>query len=102
MKAHRGLVLYKRHNSTCAVKRSKIPIAKRRFWMDCDCQIWIVGRMVTGEVVPRQPTGCTDLKQAEAVRAAHIAHFTKEAKADALQGLTISRMRREVPCVAAA
>src|SRR5713226_1108769 len=90
MKAHRGLVLYKRHNSTCTANRSKIPLAKRRFWMDCDCQIWIVGRIPTGEMVPRQPTGCTDLKQAEAVRAAHIAHFAKEAKADAIHGPTIA------------
>lgn len=90
MKAHRGLVLYKRHNSTCAVNRSKIPLAKRRFWMDCDCQIWIVGRLPTGERVPRQPTGCTDLKEAEAVRAAHIAHFAKAAKADAVHGSTIA------------
>lgn len=90
MKAHRGLVLYKRHNSTCTVNRSRIPAAKRRFWMDCDCQIWIVGRLATGEVVPRQPTGCTNLKQAEAVRAAHIAHFAKEAKADLVHGPTIT------------
>ncbi len=90
MKAHRGLVLYKRHNSTCVVNRSKIPSAKRRFWMDCDCQIWIVGRMPTGEIVPRQPTGCTDIKKAEAVRAAHIAHFAKATKADAVHGRTIA------------
>ena len=25
--------------------------------MDCDCQVWIVGRMPTGELVPRQATG---------------------------------------------
>ncbi len=90
IKAHRGPILYKRHNSTCTVNRSKIPVSKRRFWMNCDCQIWIVGKIPTGEVVPRQPTGCTDLKQAEAVRAAHIAHFAKAAKADAVHGPTIA------------
>ena len=90
MKAHRGLHLYKRHNSTCAVHGSKIPVAKRRFWMGCDCQIWIVGRMPTGEVIPRQPTGCTDLSAAEAVRAAHIAHFANEAKGDAVHGPTLA------------
>jgi integrase len=57
--------------------------------MDCDCQIWIVGRLPTGEIVPRQPTGCTDLKKAETVRAAHIAHFAKVATADAIHGQTI-------------
>lgn len=90
MKAHRGLVLYKRHNSTCPVNRTKIPQEKRRFWMDCDCQIWIVGRTPTGELVPRQPTGCTDIKRAEAVRATHIAYFTRTAKADAVHGPTIA------------
>ncbi len=70
--------------------------------MDCDCQIWIVGRIPTGEVVPRQPTGCTDIKQAEAVRAAHIAHFAKEAKADAVHGPTIAEFcgREHSPLVA--
>ncbi|MGD1096492.1 MAG: hypothetical protein ABSB35_31425 [Bryobacteraceae bacterium] len=87
---HRGLVLYKRHNSTCSVNRSKIPLAKRRFWMDCDRQIWIVGRMPSGDLVPRQPTGCTDIKQVEAVRAAHIAHSVKGAKAGAVHGPTIA------------
>jgi len=63
---------------------------KRRFWMGCDCQIWIVGRMPSGDAVPRQPTGCTDLRKAEAVRAAHIAHFAKQAKADAVHGPTVA------------
>jgi integrase/recombinase XerD len=90
MKARRGLVLYKRHNSTCSVNRSKIPLAKRRYWMDCDCQIWIVGRMPSGDLVPRQPTGCTDIKDAEAVRAAHVAHCVKEVTADAVHGPTIA------------
>jgi hypothetical protein len=94
MKAHRGLVLYKRHNSTCAVNQSKVPLAKRRFWMDCDCQIWIVGRMPTGEVVPRQPTGCTDIKKDEAVRAAHIAQFTKATKAGAVHGRRLQNAQR--------
>ena len=46
--------------------------------------------MPTGEVVPRQPTGCTDIKKAEAVRAMHIAYFTRTAKADAVHGPTIA------------
>ena len=87
MKAHCGLVLYKRHNSTCVVNRSKIPLAKRRFWMDCDCQIWIVGGMPTGEIVPRQPTGCTDIKKAEefvrsALKAKYLPNSTEWVKLD--------------------
>ncbi len=90
MEALRELVLYKRHRASCAVHRSKVPVPKRRFWMKCDCPIWIVGRLPSGEVVPRQSTGCTDLNDAEAFRAAHIAHFTREAKVDAVHGPTIA------------
>ncbi len=44
----------------------------------------------TGEVVPRQPTGYTDLKEAEGVRAAYIAHFARDAKADEVHGPTVA------------
>jgi integrase/recombinase XerD len=58
--------------------------------MECDCQIWIVGRVPSGDLVPRQATGCTDIKQAEAVRAALITQQAKQAKADAAYGPTVA------------
>jgi len=67
--ATKSLILYKRHLPTCPVHKSRIPRAKRRFWMDCDCPIWIHGRTPTGDLVPRQSTRFSDLKKAEALRA---------------------------------
>ncbi len=72
------------------MQRSRLPVAKRRFWMNCECPIWIVGRLPGGELVPRQSTGCTDLKDAEAFRAAHIAQFAKAAKVGVAHGPTIA------------
>src|SRR5580700_8932847 len=90
MKATQGLTLYKRHNTACAVHKTRLSARARRFWMECDCQIWIVGRMPSGDVVPRQATGCTDIKQAEAVRAALITQQSKQKKANAAHGPTIA------------
>ena len=67
--AVKTLVLYKRHLRTCAVHKSRIPHKRRRFWMDCECPIWIYGRTPNGDVVPRQSTQSSDLKRAEALRA---------------------------------
>jgi hypothetical protein len=89
MQALQGLVLYKRHNVGCPVHRSKIPLPNRRFRMDCSCQIWIVGRLPSGQSVPRQPTGCTEIKRAEAVRAAYVAHHAKGGNEDTIAGPTI-------------
>jgi hypothetical protein len=58
--------------------------------MDCDCPIWIVGRVPTGDLVPRQATDCTNLKQAEAVRASLISKYSKRVKGDAAHGPTIA------------
>jgi integrase/recombinase XerD len=58
--------------------------------MGCDCQIWIVGRTPTGDVVPRQATGCTEIKAAEAVRDALVAQAAREMKGDAVHGPTIA------------
>jgi hypothetical protein len=33
----RTLVLFKRHTKDCAVHKTRIPVDKRRFWMNCDC-----------------------------------------------------------------
>jgi integrase/recombinase XerD len=53
--------------------------------MECECPIWIVGRTPIGDLVPRQSTGYSDIRQAEALRAS----FFTEAKKTAVHGLTI-------------
>ena len=70
--AIKSLVLFKRHLQNCPVHKSRVPRSKRRFWMDCDCPIWIHGRTPTGDIVPRQSTQFSDLKRAEALRASLI------------------------------
>ena len=67
--ATKGLVLYKRHLKSCAVHKSRVPRKKRRFWMECECSIWIHGRTLSGDIVPRQSTQFSNLKKAEALRA---------------------------------
>ena len=67
-----SLILFKRHSANCAVNKSRIPKKKREFFMECGCQIWIRGRTPAGDVVPRQSTGSSDLKQAEAMRDAYV------------------------------
>ncbi len=71
--AIKSLVLYKRHLQNCAVHKSRVPRAKRRFWMDCECPIWIHGRTPTGDIVPRQSTQFSDVRRAEALRASLMA-----------------------------
>ncbi len=66
--AHENLVLFKRHYDACSVHESRIPVENRRFWMECECPIWIVGRTPNGDLVPRQSTGCRNIKEAEAFR----------------------------------
>src|ERR1035438_4000797 len=90
MRANKGLVLYKRHGAGCRVHKTRLAPRAQRFWMECDCQIWIVGRMPSGDLVPRQATGCTDIKQAEAVRAALITQQSKQNKGNAAHGPTIA------------
>ncbi len=84
--ANEILVLYKRHNPSCLVHKTRLPIAARRFWMECTCPVWIVGRTPKGDIVPRQSTGFSDLKQAEAIRASLLA----QAKDDSVHGPTIA------------
>jgi integrase/recombinase XerD len=71
--AIKGLVLYKRHLPSCAVHKTRLPRSKRRFWMNCECPIWIHGRTPVGDIVPRQSTQFSDLKRAEALRASLMA-----------------------------
>lgn len=80
-----SLILFKRHSANCAVNKSRIPKKKREFFMECDCQIWIRGRTPSGEIVPRQTTGFSDLKQAEAMRDALI----RQGRADTGGGLPV-------------
>lgn len=75
-----SVILFKRHASGCAVNRSRVPPKKREFWMECDCQIWIRGRTPAGDVIPRQTTGFSDLKQAEAMRDALLSQGRAEDK----------------------
>jgi integrase/recombinase XerD len=71
--AIKSLVLYKRHLKNCAILKSRVPRKKRRFWMECQCPIWIHGRTPKGDIVPRQSTQFCDLKRAEALRASLMA-----------------------------
>jgi integrase/recombinase XerD len=76
--ATRVLILYKRHLKECTVNNSRVPINKRRFWMNCDCPIWIYGRTPAGDIVPRQSTGYSDLKKAQAFRSTFMAEARDE------------------------
>jgi len=82
----KSLVLYKRHLQNCPIHKSRVPRHKRRFWMDCECPIWIHGRTPDGDIVPRQSTQFSDLKRAEALRAA----LMKQVRADSITGPPIS------------
>lgn len=68
----RDLVLYKRtHIPTCVVHTLK-NVDPQTWWGCTDtCLIWIYGRLPNGEKLPRTTTGETDIKKAEAVRAAY-------------------------------
>lgn len=84
--AHRGLILYKRHLRSCPLKKNKLKPSVRRFRMDCECPIWIVGRTPSGEIVPRQSTGETELRRAEAVRDS----ILRQTKNDVVHGAAIA------------
>jgi hypothetical protein len=81
-----SLILFKRHGSDCAVNRSSIPHKKREFWFDCDCPVWIRGRMPSGDIVPRQSTGFRTLAQAEAFRDS----LLSELRGDDINGPTVA------------
>lgn len=80
-----SLILYKRHLPTCEVHKSRVPKKTRKFFMECACPIWIYGR-TPQNIVPRQSTGYTDLKQAEALRASMLT----QVRGDAVTGLPVS------------
>ncbi|MFL6451773.1 MAG: phage integrase SAM-like domain-containing protein [Bryobacteraceae bacterium] len=62
----------------------------RGHWMECDCPVWIVGQTPSGDLVPRQSTGCSSLKAAEAVRSSLISQHSRKLGFDAAQGPTIA------------
>jgi integrase/recombinase XerD len=78
VKLRKTLLLYKRHTEACSVHETRVPESRKRFWMECDCLIWIVGRTPAGDVVPRQSTGCTTLREAEAVQTSLLAESRRK------------------------
>jgi integrase/recombinase XerD len=66
--AIQGLLLYKVHTPNCHVHDSRVPAHSRRFYFKCQCPIYIKGRTPSGDTVPRQSTGFSDLKKAEGLR----------------------------------
>ena len=84
--ALRSLILYKRHTPQCPVQRSRVPRNKRRFYFECGCPIYIKGRTLAGDLVPKQSTGFWDLKKAEALRDSLLA----QARGDGINGPTVA------------
>jgi hypothetical protein len=82
------LELYKRHSADCPVHKLKPKLKPKilKFYFDCGCYVWIVGRTPDGDIVPRQSTGESDIRKAEAVRASYL----RAAKSDPTQGPTIA------------
>jgi integrase len=65
----------------------RLSAAARRFYWECECQIWITGHIPgTGDWVRRQATGATSLKEAEAMRDAWIRGRRKEARDQVANG----------------
>jgi integrase/recombinase XerD len=67
-----ALRLYRRHIKTCTVHQSGTPARARRYYTDCECPIWITGT-TDSTIMPRQSTGLTDWKAAEALMASQVA-----------------------------
>ena len=80
-----SLQIYRRHAADCKVHSMKLPARAKRFYADCECRIWIKGTTPT-ERYPRQSTGMTDWKAAEA----YLASLTTGAADVAVHGSTIT------------
>lgn len=91
MRPNESLTLYKRHAASCTVLNMKLKPEARRYFFDCPCPIWIVGRTPSGDIVPRQSTGESELRKAEAVRATLI----RQSKGDELNGPTIAECTKK-------
>lgn len=73
-----ALTLYRRHLAACIVRKSKISARAKRLAMDCECPIWMYGR-IGNSLVPRQSTGLNYLAKAESLRDSLIARSKREA-----------------------
>ncbi len=60
-----ALQIYRRHYIECHVHKLKLPARAKKYYTDCDCKIWLTGTTDT-QRYPRQATGLTDWKAAEA------------------------------------
>lgn len=79
------LTLYRRHGTSCKVHDLGLPAKAIRHYLECECPIWIVGKTDTTEV-PRQATGLTDLKAAEAL----LRSMSADAKDEKVHGLKLA------------
>jgi hypothetical protein len=97
MRATTDVILYNRHSKTCPVlKMPDLAEDAKRYYMECDCPIRVVGRTPEGNLVPRQTTGTKTLEEAEAQVRAILAKsktITKEEavkkQTDAITGPTV-------------
>jgi integrase/recombinase XerD len=80
-----ALYLYRYHSKDCAVHTLKLSAPEKKFYMECDCPLWLTGRTDT-EDYPRQSLGTRDLKTAEA----KLRQLTAKGKDVTVHGLTIS------------
>jgi integrase len=80
-----ALTLYRRHLASCIVRKSNMSARAKRLAMNCECPIWIYGR-VENNLVPRQSTGFTILTDAEAMRDA----LTARPKTEIIRGVGIA------------
>lgn len=79
------IMIYRRHAIDCTVHKLKLTSRAKRFYQDCQCKIWLAGTTDT-ERYPRQATGLTDWKAAEA----HVRSLLARAKDTAVHGETIA------------
>ncbi len=59
------LSIYRRHSVDCRVHKLKLSVSEQRFFIDCDCPIWLTGSTDNGKY-PRQALGLRDWAAAEA------------------------------------
>jgi hypothetical protein len=70
-----ALTIFRRHSADCRVHTLRLSARAKRFYTDCECKIWITGTTPT-ERYPRQSTGMTDWKAAQAHLASLLAKST--------------------------
>lgn len=79
------LTIYRRHSVACDVHKLNLTPHAKRFYTDCDCGIWLTGKTDTN-IYPRQSTGLSDWKAAEA----YLRSLVAENKDSASHGFTLS------------